>query len=201
MTDPVDMSRWTDEYRPTASAKFSAREAAVAILSEADWSSLLDPSYNLIEQIDDLNHLEWRGLLAMLDTDWDAVTRRRWVHKPRDFESHLIAWMTAHMQRTSYCIADDHDATYDTPADRIDGIRYFNMCDTPEDDSSCSTCDSPDRDDRWDEVGVDDTEVVCTDGWHDGDPESPHEWCAIWYVNGEPEDFVRLALSLASEAG
>ena len=110
---------WTDESRPFVlmfAEPLSAREAALTIVGEAVWSSMLDGSCN------DLSALEWAGLVVVLN---DVSELSSAAHIDR-FTSGVLAWFTSRMVRSVMCVADGHDGG--------DGRRWFGRCDADEDD-------------------------------------------------------------------
>lgn len=169
---------WTDESRPFVlmfAEPLSAREAALTIVGEAVWSSMLDGS------CDDLSALEWAGLVAVLN---DVSELSSAAHIDR-FTSGVLAWFTSRMVRSVMCVADGHDGG--------DGRRWFGRCDADEDDDECPTCSSRVRGERLD---LDD-DVACGAGWHDEPSASPHHMMDIWFVEGDAAEFVPFVIALA----
>ena len=108
---------WTDESRPFVlmfAEPLSARQAALTIVGEAVWSSMLDGSCN------DLSALEWAGLVVVLN---DVSELSSAAHIDR-FTSGVLAWFTSRMVRSVMCVADGHDGG--------DGRRWFGRCDADE---------------------------------------------------------------------
>jgi hypothetical protein len=122
----VTAPRWDDECCPVVEPSTStARAAAVALLSEIDWSIILDPSYG--NDHFDMDPLVAAGLHAELaQIDWERQTRLRF---PDRTASHLLAWVTARMRRHTWCVAH---------IDHCDDIVPFDECwaepDDPESD-------------------------------------------------------------------
>lgn len=169
---------WTDESRPFVlmfAEPLSAREAALTIVGEAVWSSMLDGSCN------DLSALEWAGLVAVLN---DVSELSSAAHIDR-FTSGVLAWFTSRMVRSVMCVADGHDGG--------DGRRWFGRCDADEDDDECPTCSSRVRDERLDLAD----DATCGAGWHDEPSASPHHMMDIWFVEGDAAEFVPFVIALA----
>ena len=169
---------WTDESRPFVlmfAEPLSAREAALTIVGEAVWSSMLDGSCN------DLSALEWAGLVAVLN---DVSELSSAAHIDR-FTSGVLAWFTSRMVRSVMCVADGHDGG--------DGRRWFGRCDADEDDDECPTCSSRCRDERLDLAD----DATCGAGWHDEPSASPHHMMDIWFVEGDAAEFVPFVIALA----
>lgn len=145
MTDTVSCDHWTDEWKPTAPATMSPRQAATEILAALDWSAVIER----IAEFDEGDPLIFYGLRAELYDAYWLDSNRRW---PRRFTSHLTAWVTSRMRLQSWCANDDHH----------DGDMIpFNDC------------------------------------FHgDDDGESSCEWRRVWAVMGDPDDFLRLAMTL-----
>jgi len=111
---------WTDESRPFVlmfAEPLSAREAALTIVGEAVWSSMLLAAV--------ATALEWAGLVAVLN---DVSELSSAAHIDR-FTSGVLAWFTSRMVRSVMCVADGHDGG--------DGRRWFGRCDADEDDDEC----------------------------------------------------------------
>ena len=168
---------WTDESRPLVmfTGSMSAREAALTIVGEAVWSSMLDGS------CDDLSALEWAGLVAVLD---DVPSLHRHSRYQDRFSSGVLAWFTSRMTRSVMCVADGHDEG---------GLRWFGRCDVDVDDDECPACLSRDRDERLDLAD----DATCADGWHDEPSASPHVLTDVWFVDGEADEFIPFVIALS----
>lgn len=99
----IGSGRWDDQYRPTVAITASAREAAVAILTQMEWSLIA-------EEFDD-DPLVFYGT--------DAWLSHRWVSMRRT-ENRLTAWLTSRMKVVHMCMTDGHE--------NDDDIRWFNDC-------------------------------------------------------------------------
>lgn len=143
----VSAHQWTDEYKPTAPASMSPRQAALEILAELDWQTVIEG----LSMHEDMDPLAYYGLRAELSD-------RRWLDS-RDFmgstlRSHLSAWATSRMALKSWCLNEDHH----------DGdMIWFNDCQ------------------------------------YGGDADSPCEWGYCWALDGDPEEFLALAMDLLRE--
>lgn len=116
----VNACWWTDQIFPTIEpATISPREAAVALLQEADWYGLIE-SHTYGTGIDPLIV---SGLIAEIS---DAG---RYYSKYVSWDRlHVVAWMTAHMVREVWCVNPDHEDP--------DG-RPFGWCPVEDEDSPC----------------------------------------------------------------
>ena len=97
----VSAHQWTDEYKPTAPASMSPRQAALEILAELDWSVVIEG----LSMHEDMDPLAYYGLRAELsDVQW---LDSRWFMGAK-FRSHLTAWVTSRMTLKSWCLNEDH---------------------------------------------------------------------------------------------
>lgn len=88
---------WTDQIFPTIEpATLSPREAAVALLKESDWYEIIETHTRDM----DIDPLVVSGVIAEIE---DAAK-----YSQRDL-LHVVAWMTAHMVRRSFCANPDHE--------------------------------------------------------------------------------------------
>lgn len=143
----VSAYQWTDEYKPTAPASMSPRQAALEILAELDWSVVIES----LSMFEDMDPLAYYGLHSELfETKW---LDGRWF-MGSTLRSHLSAWATSRMALKSWCINEDHH----------DGdMIWFNDC------------------------------------WHGDEEHSPCEWGYCWALDGDPEEFLVLAMDLLRE--
>ena len=118
---------WTDEWKPTAPTSLSAREAAVWILADIDWASIIEEQGFFYEQMDPVVYYGLRERL--FDVNWVGPSRR-W---PDRLTSHLTAWVTSRLKVQSWCVAEGH----------ADDMIPFNDCwhgDDPDSPCQWSTC-------------------------------------------------------------
>ena len=143
-TEGVCADQWTDQWKPTAPASMSSRQAAMEILAHIDWATVIED----LVMFEDMDPLVYYGLRSELfETKW---LDGRWFMGGK-VRSHLTAWATSWMKIQSWCVNEDHH----------DGDMIpFNDC------------------------------------FHGDDDESPCEWGYCWALDGDPDDFLRLAMDL-----
>ena len=143
-TEGVCADQWTDQWKPTAPASMSSRQAAMEILAHIDWAAVIED----LAMFEDMDPLVYYGLHSELfETKW---LDGRWFMGGK-VRSHLTAWATSWMKIQSWCVNEDHH----------DGDMIpFNDC------------------------------------FHGDDDESPCEWGYCWALDGDPDDFLRLAMDL-----
>ena len=143
-TEGVCAYQWTDQWKPTAPASMSSRQAAMEILAHIDWATVIED----LVMFEDMDPLVYYGLRSELfETKW---LDGRWFMGGK-VRSHLTAWATSWMKIRSWCVNEDHH----------DGDMIpFNDC------------------------------------FHGDDDESPCEWGYCWALDGDPDDFLRLAMDL-----
>ena len=143
-TEGVCAYQWTDQWKPTAPASMSSRQAAMEILAHIDWAAVIED----LAMFEDMDPLVYYGLHSELfETKW---LDGRWFMGGK-VRSHLTAWATSWMKIQSWCVNEDHH----------DGDMIpFNDC------------------------------------FHGDDDESPCEWGYCWALDGDPDDFLRLAMDL-----